>query len=125
MCYAPRVWEVIWTDEWREWFDGLSDEQQGAVLAALDVLRLKGPALGRPLVDRVKGSQFHNMKELRVSQDGDLRSLFAFDAARQAFLLVGGNKTGQWNRWYGVNIPKADELFARHQEELAVEGGEE
>jgi len=118
-----RVWEIIWTDGWREWFEGLSDEQQGAIVAALDVLRLRGPTLGRPLVDRVEGSQFHNLKELRVRQDGELRTLFAFDSARQAILLVGGDKTGEWDRWYRANIPRADELFARHQERLAEEGG--
>jgi hypothetical protein len=40
-------------------------------------------------------------------------SFFAFDTARAAILLVGGNKGGD-KRWYKTNIPIADERFRRH-----------
>jgi hypothetical protein len=40
------------------------------VAAAIDMLAETGPALGRPLVDRVKGSRHHNMKELRPGSAG-------------------------------------------------------
>ncbi|WP_229687044.1 type II toxin-antitoxin system RelE/ParE family toxin [Micromonospora parathelypteridis] len=38
-----------------------------------------GPALGRPLVDRLKGSSFHHMKELRPGSAGstEVRMIFA------------------------------------------------
>lgn len=51
------------------------------------------------------------MKELRVSAGGALRLLFAFDPARQAVLLLGGDKAGQWREWYADAIPRADDLF--------------
>jgi len=56
------------------------------------VLRDHGPALGRPLVDSVKGSRHKNMKELRPGSTGrtEVRVLFAFDPKRRAILLVGG-----------------------------------
>jgi hypothetical protein len=37
-----------------------------AVTALLD----EGPSLGRPLVDRLKGSNLHNLKELRPGSSG-------------------------------------------------------
>jgi len=55
------------------------------------------------------------MKELRVSQAGALRVLFAFDPTRNAILLLlGGNKTGTWNEWYETAIPTADDLYDKH-----------
>jgi hypothetical protein len=32
-------------------------------------------------------------------------------------LLFGGDKAGQWEAWYDVNVPIADALFAGHEEE--------
>jgi hypothetical protein len=37
--------------------------------------------------------------------------LFAFDKLRMAILLVGGDKSDNWSRWYETNIPIADERF--------------
>lgn len=50
------------------------------------------------------------MKELRASEGGALQMLFAFDPRRQAILLLGGDKTGEWNAWYECAIPAADDL---------------
>lgn len=74
------------------------------------------PALGRPLVDRVKGSCYHNMKELRPASAGtsEIRILFAFDPWRQAILLTAGDKAGNWKGWYEQNIPLADKRYAEH-----------
>ena len=52
----------------------------------------------------------------------ELRILFAFDPARQAILLVAGDKAGNWKRWYRQNIPAADDKFdvaGLTQEQLA------
>lgn len=68
--------------------------------------------MGRPTVDRVNGSKFHNMKELRPAGTS-VRILFIFDPQRQAILLLGGDKAGNWRRWYDENIPVADERYAR------------
>ncbi|HEX6685171.1 MAG TPA: type II toxin-antitoxin system RelE/ParE family toxin [Candidatus Limnocylindrales bacterium] len=74
------------------------------------------PALGRPLVDRVQASRFHNMKELRPSSTGatEIRMLFAFDPQREAIFLIAGDKSGQWKKWYQAAIPIADDRFEQH-----------
>jgi hypothetical protein len=85
------------------------------------LLRERGPQLGRPYVDTVENSVFTNMKELRVQFRGDpWRILFAFDPARAAILLVGGNKRGD-KRWYKKNLPIADERFKQHLRRLEQE----
>jgi len=33
-------------------------------------------------------------------------------------LLIGGDKAGQWKRWYSENIPRADNLYDEHLETL-------
>ena len=87
-----------------------------ALLAAIRVLRDHGPALGRPLVDSVKGSRHKNMKELRPGSTGrtEVRVLFAFDPKRRTILLVGGDKSNAWSKWYEVNVPIADERYDAH-----------
>jgi hypothetical protein len=49
---------------------------------------------------------------------GSVRILFAFDPARKAILLIGGEKAGMWRRWYDEKIPKADDLYDEHLENL-------
>jgi hypothetical protein len=71
-----------------------------------------GPLLGRPRVDSIKGSRVHNLKELRLR--GGMRILFAFDPNRRPVMLVGGDKTGSWNRWYRQKIPVAEHLYFDH-----------
>jgi hypothetical protein len=101
--------------------DGLDQADAEALLAAIRVLREAGPSLGRPLVDTVVGSQHPNMKELRPGSTGrsEIRVLFAFDRQRKAILLVGGDKSRDWSRWYQHNLPIADDRFEQHQSALA------
>ena len=87
----------------------LDEADAARIEAAIDALEVSGPALGRPLVDQIKGSRHKNMKELR---SGSVRILFAFDPARQAVLLVAGDKRGSWSTWYETAIPVADDLYA-------------
>jgi hypothetical protein len=116
------VWEVEVTDEFIEWWQGLTDEQQVALTDRVDLLAERGPDLGRPVVDRISGSRHHNMKELRASRGGALRVLFVFDPRRQVILLLGGDKTGEWNAWYDWAIPAADDLYDVYLDELKREG---
>ena len=103
-----------------DWLLSLDQESYEQVVAALEVLAARGPHLGRPLVDTVTASRHRNMKELRPGYSGrsELRALFAFDPERQAILLVAGDKSGNWKKWYTRNIPLADERFDRHLEQL-------
>ena len=115
-------YEVSFTDEFGGWWENLTIDQQEDITARVELLVTEGPALGRPVVDRVATSSFHNMKELRCSSDGALRVLFAFDPRRQAILLLGGDKTGDWNAWYLEAVPDADRLYAKYLEDLRGEG---
>lgn len=67
-------WDVVFTDQFGDWWTGLSMEQQEAVYARVQVLMQLGPDLGRPVVDSIEGSKHGNMKELRASQGGALRA---------------------------------------------------
>ncbi len=115
-------WKVEYTDEFGGWFDGLGEEEQEDVVLAVEKLEERGPGLGRPFADVVKGSRHANMKELRPLAT-NLRVLFAFDPRRQAILLIGGDKTGRWREFYEDAIPVADDLYDEHLDELR-EGGE-
>lgn len=116
------MWEVEVTDEFIDWWDTLRADQQIALTDRVDLLAERGPDLGRPAVDRVVGSRHHNMKELRASEGGALRVLFAFDPRRQVILLLGGDKTGAWNAWYTWAIPAADDVYDTYLDELRKEG---
>lgn len=116
-------WEIRLHPEVDSWLLLLrkSDEETAdLVKAAIDVLAMEGPRLGRPLVDRIAGSRFHNMKELRPASRGasEIRILFVFDPRRHAILLVAGDKAGTWKRWYDTNIPIAESRYAEHLSEL-------
>jgi hypothetical protein len=114
-------WEVEYTDAFGAWWDSLTEAEQISVRASVQVLGERGPALGRPHVDSIKGSKFPNMKELRAQHSGEpYRILFAFDPRRTAILLIGGNKIGN-NRWYREFISKADKLYEAHLRTLTHE----
>ena len=105
------------------WLTSLDSGSQEQVVAAIELLEEQGPRLGRPLVDTIKASRHKNMKELRPGSTGrsELRILFAFDPKRQAILLIAGDKSGNWTRWYKRNIPIADDLFDKHLQNLRGE----
>ncbi len=67
-------------------------------------------------MDRIQGSTYHNLKELRPASTGrsEIRILFAFDPRRHAILLVAGDKSGNWDGWYYSDIPVADKRYAEH-----------
>lgn len=115
------MWEVEYTDQFGAWFDGLDEGAQDGVAAAVKVLAERGPGLGRPFVDTVRGSRHQNMKEPRPLV-GHLRVLFAFDPRRMAILLLGGDKSGRWQQWYAEMIPMADDLYDEHLATLQREG---
>lgn len=122
------MWEIRLHPDVEAWFLELCQTDPitaDLVAEAIDVLAEQGPALGRPLVDRLKGSLYHNMKELRPGSTGvtEVRMIFAFDPAREAIFLVAGDKSGQWQTWYSKAIPLADERFADHLAALKEENG--
>jgi hypothetical protein len=67
-------------------------------------------------VDTLSGARHPNLKELRFrASDGQWRVAFAFDPARRAIVLVGGDKTGRnQQRFYRNLIAIADRRFDDH-----------
>jgi len=116
------MWNVEITDEFLAWWQTLTDVQQDALQARIELLESEGSFLGRPHADAVKGSRHSNRKELRTQCGGKpLRSFFAFDPRRSAILLIGGDQTGD-GRFYERMIPQADALLDTYLEELRKEG---
>jgi hypothetical protein len=98
------------------WLETLTPAQRVRVLGALNQLQMRGPQLGRPLVDRVHDSRIHNLKELRpmTSRSHQLRTLFVLDTSRRIVLLAAGNKSGVWDTWYRHQIAIAEENYDRY-----------
>lgn len=122
------MWEVYLTDEVNRWLDELAASDPGShrqAVFAIEALAEGGPNLGRPLVDRIKGSSVHNLKELRPGSSGgtEIRILFAFDPWRSSVLLVAGDKSGRWAEWYRRAVPHAEQLYETYLKERAVEEG--
>lgn len=119
----PVQWAVILHPAVDEWLREIDTETFEQIAAAIRELREEGPGLGRPLADTLKGSRHKNMKELRPGSSGrsEIRILFAFDPKRRAILLVAGDKTGRWQRWYKQAVPLADDRFDEHLERIRRE----
>lgn len=109
-------WEVVFHDDFIPEYRNLSESVQDVLIASTKILREKGPLLGRPQVDTLKGSCHANMKELRFDADGGVwRVAFAFDPGRKAIVLVAGNKGGVvQRRFYRDLIAVADRRFDQH-----------
>ena len=111
------AWQIEIKPQAEKWFMSLGARDAQRVAEAFDRLAQVGPTLGTPWVKSIKGSRHHNMKELRY---GNYRALFAFDQNRSAVVLLGGDKTGNWQKWYERNIPVAERLYDEH---LRSKGG--
>lgn len=114
-----RQWDVYLTSEVDQWLNDLEKANPLSyvlVNQAFWILACNGPAEGRPLVDRIKGSALHNLKELRPGSAGrsEVRILFMFDPWRSSILLVAGDKAGNWSAWYDEAIPLAESLYAEY-----------
>lgn len=121
-------WEILMTAQVEAFLDALYESDRDChrlVNQAILVLERNGPTEGRPLVDTVTASRIPNMKELRPPSTGrtEIRILFVLDPWRSAILLVAGDKSGQWTRWYRGAIPEAEQLYATYLKERQKEIG--
>ena len=112
---------LVMTGQVRDWLHALRSGDpvtRRLVAEAIDRLLDEGPALGRPLADRIAGSELHNLKELRPGSSGgsEVRILFIFDPVRNAVLLVAGDKSGRWKEWYAEAIPAAEAAYKAYLE---------
>ena len=116
------MWNVEYTDEFSEWWEGLSEAEQIDIAAYVGLLEVSGPNLKHPYSSGIQGAVHAHMRELRVQHSGQpYRVLYAFDPRRTAILLIGGNKTGD-DRWYEKYVPVADKLYDQHIKTLKKEG---
>jgi hypothetical protein len=104
------------TAEFDRWAVGLNPERAEKVNAVIAHIVDAGPTLGRPHVDVIHGSRVRKLKEARV--DRNVRVLFAFDSNRNPVMLLGGDKTGKWNRWYPQQIQRAERLYLDHERSI-------
>ena len=115
-------WDVEFTDEFGAWWRDLSEAQQDKIAASVQLLSERGPSLPFPHSSGVNGSRHAHMRELRVQSGGSpIRIFYAFDPRRAAILLIGGDKTGN-DRFYEEYVPRADDLYDTHLNELRREG---
>ncbi len=128
MAHAGEEWEILLTAEVESFLDGLYESDPAShqlVNQAILILERNGPAEGRPLVDSITASRIANMKELRPPSSGrsQIRILLVFDPWRSAILLVAGDKSGQWDKWYRTAIPRAEQLYDDYLAERRKETG--
>jgi hypothetical protein len=111
-------YEVEVSDEFKDWYEPLSEAEQSGIERVVSMLMEAGPFLGFPYSSGIEGSRFGHMRELRIQHEGrPYRVLYAFDPTRAALLLLGGDKTGD-SRWYQNMIPKADSIYEEHLQTL-------
>lgn len=111
-------WDVEFSDEFGEWWDGLTAAEQKSVDFTVSLLQELGPTLKDALffrrgnvAARAYARTAHSARRSAVSR------AVRIDPRRAAMLLVGGDKTGN-NRWYEEYVPVADAVYNRHLREL-------
>jgi hypothetical protein len=118
--YLGRV-EVVATDNFRTWYDELDDAASDDVDVAVEVLSQLGVLLGHPRSSAIKGATFA-LRELRIQSNGrPLRVFYAFDPARNAVLIIGGDKTGD-QRFYDTMIGASEKIWKEYLDETAQMG---
>ena len=109
---------VLFTQEFEQWWNSLSIEEQESVTHSVDLLARFGIDLKSPHSCGISNSRYPHMRELRIQHLGrPYRVLYAFDPQRNAVLLIGGDKTGN-DRWYETFVPVADRLYEQHLREI-------
>ena len=108
----PKRWDIVLTPGVQTWLGSLPLKQRERMYNAMAQLQRGGPTLGEPFVKKIESSDLHAMKELRAKS---LRLLFTFDRSRRAVMLVGGDKEGQWNKWYPKAIKQGQQVYEDHK----------
>ena len=115
------AYDVEATDEFCEWWRGLSAVEQDRVARVVDRLVADGWDLGYPHSSKILSSRHGNMRELRIRGSIPLRVFYAFDPRRSAILLIGGSKASN-PRFYEEYVPVADRLYDQYLGEIRREG---
>jgi hypothetical protein len=101
-------------------FQGLLAELRAKVKAVIEQVVEVGSTPRGAHVKLIRGSRLHKLKEARI--DRGTRMLFVFDSNGDPVMLVGGDKTGKWNRWYPPNIQRAERLYLDHERSIGKDG---
>ena len=64
------AWDAEVTDEFKAWWNGLTEAEHISVESAVLLLEERGPNLPFPYCSRVNGSRHSAMRELRVQHQG-------------------------------------------------------
>ena len=116
------AWDVEYTDEFLEWWSGISEREQDGVERSVSRLIEDGTNLGFPHSSSIHSSRHGHMRELRVRGGrSPLRIFYALDPRRTSILLIGGHKTSG-DLFYRRYVPIADRLYDEYLEELRREG---
>ena len=115
------AWEIEFTDQFKEWWLSLTENQQEDLVATVELLGELGTTMPSQYSSGITTSRHSHMRELRTQSGGDpLRTFYAFDPRRVAILLIGGDKTGN-DRFYPEYVRKADDLYDEYLKELLRE----
>ena len=68
--YIESVVEVVYTDEFERWWDGLTLDHQEDVAFVVRLLEERGVSLGHPYSSSVNGSKLSALRELRIQSQG-------------------------------------------------------
>jgi hypothetical protein len=82
------MWQVEYTDQFEQWWDKLSMEEQAAIDVTVEVLQERGPGLGRPHLARRRG-QTRSLEFLVRRDDSGGRSVVR--RASEDFATRGGD----------------------------------
>jgi hypothetical protein len=118
------VAEIVVTDQFKDWYEALSIDEQEPVFRAVTLLEELGTKLGYPYTSAIQRSRYP-LRELRIQHRGrPYRVFYAFDPERQAVLLLGGNKSGRV-RFYEEYVPRAEALWEQYLRDRTAERSKE
>jgi len=97
-------WNVEYTDEFEEWWNGLTEGEQEDFAAVVTLLTEHGPQLPYPYSSGIEGSKHGHMRELRVQSAESLSADFtpSIRGARQFCLsaAIRPETTAFTRRWF-------------------------
>lgn len=105
------------TEDVAQFLRELSVEEFTEVSSRIRMLEEFGPSLDRPHAGTLRDKKVSKLKELRIRHERkQFRIIYAFDSARNAILLVGGDKVPLGGkRWYPKFIERAKQLLNEHE----------
>jgi hypothetical protein len=104
---------VVTTDEYEVWYSSLDATEQAAVINVVTKLRVLGYELAAPHSSALEGTELP-LRELRPKQGrSPLRIVYTFDPARQAVLLIGGDKAGD-PKFYRRIVAAAERIWREY-----------